>query len=94
MMQSEFLDFRRRVFERGERNKRIKRLLVTLMLLLVTFALAMGVVHAVEASQFDYDACDHIVAKGNLDTAPLPADHEWKEIITTPGGNWCVIFND
>jgi hypothetical protein len=40
-------------------------------------------------SQFDYESCQAIVAKGDLGTNPGVPDH-WREMVTTPGGNWCI----
>lgn len=40
-------------------------------------------------SQFDYESCQAIVAKGDLGTNPGVPEH-WRELSTTPGGNWCV----
>lgn len=38
---------------------------------------------------FDYESCQVIVAKGDLATNPGVPDN-WKEMVTTPGGNWCI----
>jgi hypothetical protein len=41
-----------------------------------------------QSEAFDYEGCRSIVAKGSLSNPGVPDD--WKEIETTPGGNWCV----
>lgn len=99
MMQSEFLDRNRTHWTLQQRRLKLERFMnhLALAVIFMTIGLFLGELDHRRADpfgSFDYDACDYLVAKGNLDTAPIPADYEWSDITTTPGGNWCVTSND
>lgn len=97
MLISEFLDRQSRRYARAKKRQLRPRLDAFMnKLALAMFFLCLGIIIGQVADRidhpFNYTACDTIVAKGNLPTAPIPADYEWKELLSTPGGNWCVIL--
>ncbi len=91
MLVSDFLTTRERNHARTQRRAKLDRFMSQLGLITIFFMVGLVIGNIIpEHRLFDYDKCDYLVAKGNLGTAPIPADYEWKEISETPGGNWCV----
>lgn len=50
---------------------------------------AGGNIIANQKPAFDYESCKAIIAKGG-EAANPGVPENWKAMVTTPGGNWCI----